>query len=66
MKYRIDLLIKHLFSVLIFILSFILSLGVFDFNGKLSYYGHMYLYTICAIFFLISIYTGVNLSHNKK
>ena len=66
MKYSIDLLFKHLFSVLIFVLSFILSLGVFDFNDKLSYYEHMYLYIVCAIFFLISIYTGVNLSHNKK
>lgn len=66
MKYRIDLLIKHLFSVLAFVLSFVLSLGVFDFNTNLYYYEYACLYTICAIFLLISIYTGINLSHNKN
>ena len=49
------------------ILSFILSLSVFDdFYSELFYYFRMYLYIVCAMSFLISMYTGLNLSHNKK
>ena len=56
-----------MFSVLIFVLSFILSLSVFDdFYSELFYYASMYLYIVCAMSFLISMYTGLNLSHNKK
>ena len=68
MKYNLNLLFIHLFSVLIFVLSFILSLSVFDdfYNSELFYYFHMYLYIVCAMSFLISMYTGLNLSHNKK
>ena len=67
MKYNLNLLIIHMFSVLIFVLSFILSLSVFDdFYSELFYYGRMYLYIVCAMSFLISMYTGLNLSHNKK
>lgn len=67
MKYNLNLLFIHLISVLIFVLSFILSLSVFDdFYSELFYYGRMYLYIVCAMSFLISMYTGLNLSHNKK
>lgn len=67
MKYNLNLLFIHLFSVLIFVLSFILSLSVFDdFYSELFYYARMYLYIVCAMSFLISMYTGLNLSHNKK
>ena len=67
MKYNLNLLFIHLFSVLIFVLSFILSLCTFDdFNSEIFYYFRMYLYIVCAMSFLISMYTGLNLSHNKK
>ena len=67
MKYNLNLLFIHLFSVLIFVLSFILSLCAFDdFYSELFYYFRMYLYIVCAMSFLISMYTGLNLSHNKK
>lgn len=67
MKYNLNLLFIHLFSVLIFVLSFILSLCAFDdFNNEIFYYFRMYLYIVCAMSFLISMYTGLNLSHNKK
>ena len=67
MKYNINLLFIHLFSLLIFVLSFILSLSSFDdFNNEIFYYFRMYLYIVCAMSFLISMYTGLNLSHNKK
>ena len=37
-----------------------------DFYSELFYYARMYLYIVCAMSFLISMYTGLNLSHNKK